>query len=348
MKTFKPLTPSLRHVRQPVHAHLWKGDPHRVLTIAKRGTGGRNNTGRITTRFRGGGHKRRIRLVDFKRSIEGEQTVERIEYDPGRTAHIALVKHNVTGQLSYILAPEGLRAGDKVESWPNGLTSSLSRSSTANPAKTGVLLNTDSASPQSVLRLDASGSITSGDTSTSDQPESLATSLLRTSMLRTGNQLPLHLLPPGTTVHCISNRPRSKATLCRSAGSFGKMVATTSSGPKGSLYAQVQLQSGEVRKLNRECTAVIGTVSNREHQGKVLGKAGRSRWLGRKPRVRGMAMNATDHPHGGGRGKSKGNKHPRTPQGILTKGRRTRRPGPKGNKFVVRQRPRGTEKRGKK
>ena len=275
-KTFKPLTPSLRHVRQPVHAHLHKGGPHRPLTIAKRRTGGRNNTGRIATRFRGGGHKRRIRLVDFRREIEGEQIVERIEYDPGRSAHIALIKHSESGELSYILAPEGLRAGDKVQSWPRGVTSPTAKTDLASAS-------TDPNAPQTVQ--DPSSSM-------SNQPDSLATSLLRASMLKTGNLLPLHLIPPGTTVHCLSTMPRSKASMCRSAGTFGKIVATVSSGPKGGRYAQVQLQSGEVRKLHHDCTAVIGSVSNREHQFKVLGKAGRSRWLGRKPRVRGVAMNA--------------------------------------------------------
>lgn len=179
-----------------------------------------------------------------------------------------------------------------MQSWTNGVTalggssSSSSSAAIASPSteQGGTTLaantiNSDPAAPQSVV-------------SPTGQPDSLATSLLRASMLRTGNQLPLHLLPPGTTVHCISLRPGGKASICRSAGSFGKIVASTSSGSKGQIYAQVQLQSGEVRKLNKDCTAVIGSVSNREHQNKVLGKAGRSRWLGRKPRVRGVAMNA--------------------------------------------------------
>lgn len=211
--------------------------------------------------------------MDFRRQVEGEQTVERIEYDPGRSAHIALIRHDATSEVSYILAPEGLRAGDKVQSWPKGVAA-LKKTPDSNENS----INTDPAAPQTV---------------TSDgQPDSLATSLLRASMLRTGNQLPLHLLPPGTTIHAISLQAGGKAILCRSAGSFGKIVANTSSGSKGDLYAQVQLQSGEVRKIHREATAVVGSVSNREHQNKVLGKAGRSRWLGRKPRVRGVAMNA--------------------------------------------------------
>jgi len=344
-KTFKPLTPSLRHVRQPVHPHLHKGKPERKLTVAKRGTGGRNNTGRITTRFRGGGHRRRIRLVDFKRQTEGPQTVIRIEYDPGRSAHIALIKHNATEELTYILAPEGLRAGDTVQSWPRGVSVGESGSSSTDVEESS---SSSSSNPSTSLNVDPSApqSTTIGADSFSNmvgQPEALATSLQRASMLKPGNQLPLHLIPTGTTVHCISLQPGLKGALCRSAGSYGKIVALTSAGSKGGQYAQIQLQSGEVRKLNRNCTAVIGSVSNREHQNKVIGKAGRNRWLGWKPRVRGVAMNAVDHPHGGGRGKSKGNKHPRTPQGKLTKGKRTRRPGPAGNRFVVKQRPRGKE-----
>lgn len=294
-KTFKPLTPALRHVRQPVHPHLHKGKPERKLTVAKRNTGGRNNTGRITTRFRGGGHRRRIRLVDFKRHAEGPQTVVRIEYDPGRTAHIALLQHSASKELSYILAPDGLRAGDTVQSWPKGVTNSpssapSSEDPTGNPDKTnthasGETLAADPAAASQGITADSFNNMLG-------QPDALTTSLQRASMLKTGNQLPLYLIPAGTTVHCISLRPGAKAALCRSAGSYGKIVALTSSGSKGSQYAQVQLQSGEVRKLNRECTAVIGSVSNREHQNKVLGKAGRNRWLGRKPKVRGVAMNA--------------------------------------------------------
>lgn len=359
-KTFKPLTPSLRHVKMVVHPHLHKGKPVRDLTIAKRGTGGRNNTGHITTRFRGGGHKRRIRLVDFRRQAEGQQTVIRIEYDPGRTAHIALLEHDETGEQSYILAPEGLRFGAKVQSWPNGLQQQ--KQGEAQVATTPI--STDPAAAQLVSNsvdrpadadfLTAHTATTSGASSSADatdaegQPASLATSLLRTSMLQLGNQLPLHLIPPGTTIHCISTRPGGKASMCRSAGSSAKVVALTSAGPKGGQYAQIQLTSGEVRKLHHNCTATVGSVSNREHQNEVIGKAGRMRWLGRKPRNRGASMNAVDHPHGGGRGKSKGNKHPRTPQGLLTKGKRTRRPGPRGNTMVVRQRPRGPEKRGRK
>lgn len=239
-----------------------------------RKNGGRNNTGRVTTRARGGGHKRRLRMVDFKRQVEGPHTVERIEYDPGRTAHIALLVNDATGEHSYILAPDGLRAGQKVQSWPKGVD--------VNQSSADGTLNTDPSAPQSVTEPSAMD----------DQPEELKTSLLRASMLQVGNQLPLHLIPPGTTIHCISTLPLGKASLCRSAGSSAKMTATESAGSKGHLYAQIQLKSGEVRKFHRNCTAVIGSVSNREHQHVVIGKAGRKRWMGFKPKVRGMAMNA--------------------------------------------------------
>lgn len=240
-----------------------------------RKNGGRNNTGRVTTRARGGGHKRRLRIIDFRRQVEGPHTVERIEYDPGRTAHIALLVNDATGEHSYILAPDGLRAGQKVQSWPKGVD--VNQDPTA--------LNTDPSAPQSVTPPTNSSAM-------DDQPEELRTSLLRASMLQVGNQLPLHLIPPGTTIHAISTLPLGKASLCRSAGSYAKMTATESSGSKGHLYAQIQLKSGEVRKFHRNCTAVIGSVSNREHQHVVIGKAGRKRWMGLKPKVRGVAMNA--------------------------------------------------------
>ena len=276
MKTYKPLTPSLRHVKHVVHPHLHKGKPFRPLTTAMRKNGGRNNSGHVVTRARGGGHKRRLRDVDFKREVEGPHTVERIEYDPGRTAHIALLVNDATGAFSYILAPDGLRAGHKVQSWPKGVALEGSEQSAEG-------INSDPSAPQSV---------TPPADNSQEQPEELQMALLRASMLQVGNQLPLHLIPPGTTIHCISTLPNKKASLCRSAGSSAKMTATESAGSKGHLYAQVQLKSGEVRKFHRNCTAVIGSVSNREHQNVVLGKAGRKRWLGFRPKVRGVAMNA--------------------------------------------------------
>lgn len=359
-KTFKPITPSLRWVRTSLQPHLHKGPPMRILTEAKRGTGGRNNHGHVTVRGRGGGHRRRIRLVDFHRWETGAQVVERIEYDPGRSAHIALIEHSVTKIKSYILAPDGLREGDTVQSYR--------------------------------LDEDAIKQGTGGSGSALDM------GMFRTRAIRPGNVLPLRLIPIGTMVHALSIDPRGKSKLVRSAGSYGQLVAfvnkrhdtarqegaTTTTGEAASppsasilpgsspdaaldearssfeaqsrrsgmqggassVYAQVKLQSGEVRLLKSDCCATIGRVSNIDHEHERIGKAGRSRWMGRRPKVRGVAMNAVDHPHGGGRGKSKSNKHPRSIYGHKTKGPRTRKPGTRnGNKMVVRERPRGTSKR---
>lgn len=276
-KTYKPLTPGIRHVKHVVHPHLHKGKPFRPLTEAMRKTGGRNNTGHIATRWRGGGHKRRLRLVDFRRQTEGPHTVVRIEYDPGRSAHIALITNDATQEYSYILAPEGLRAGDKVQSWPRGVD--------VNAMPTEASLNTDPSAPQTV------SSPTATAVAEMELPEELRIAMMRNTMLRVGNMLPLHLIPPGTIIHAISTVPSGKASLCRSAGTSAKVTASEAAGSKGHLYTQVQLKSGEVRKLHRNCTATIGVVSNKEHQHVVLGKAGATRWRGRRPKVRGMAMN---------------------------------------------------------
>lgn len=334
-KTFKPLTPSLRWVRYNLNPHLYKGRPEKHLTLAKRGTGGRNHHGRVTVRGRGGGHRRRLRMVDFYRREDGPQEVLRIEYDPGRTAHIALIKHLSTEKLSYILAPEGLREGDQVESY---------RSMQEN--------------------VGASSALDLG--------------IFRTKAIKSGNVLPLRLIPIGTMIHSITLEPTGSAKLVRSAGASGQLVSfvnrtkgvkpspaevaaeeaqaaaaaaaaasrdggSSSANATGQTFshAQVKLQSGEVRLLRVDCAATIGRVSNVDHEHKRIGKAGRSRWLGRRPKVRGMAMNAVDHPHGGGRGKSKSNMHPRSIYGNPVQGR-TRKPGTKGsNTMVVRERPRG-------
>lgn len=351
-KTFKPITPSIRWLRYNVNPHLHGGEPVRALTIAKRGHGGRNHHGHVTVRGRGGGHKRRIRLVDFWRWEDGPQTVVRIEYDPGRSAHIALLNHQETGKVSYILAPDGLRAGDEVRSYRSMADGSDEQDKSSGTA-------------------------------------ALDLGIFRTQAVRPGNVLPLHLIPVGTTIHALSLVPHGPAKIIRSAGSSGRVVAfvnrnksqktpsssgapanalddsTTFAGqPDGHLspnvpseevltrssshegqtemttHAQVRLQSGEVRLVPVKCVAAIGRVSNIDHKHRRLGKAGRSRWLGRRPKVRGMAMNAVDHPHGGGRGKSKGNKHPMSIYGNKAEGR-TRKPGTrKGNKMVVKERPR--------
>ncbi|BGP14717.1 hypothetical protein JCM10213_002754 [Rhodosporidiobolus nylandii] len=337
-KTYLPVTPSLRQLRQPISEHLHKGGPFRPLTEAKRGTGGRNAFGRITTRARGGGHKRRIRLVDFTRRETGEQHVERIEYDPGRSAHIALLRHKQTGAMSYILAPLGLRAGDTVQSFRSGVPESfLLRADAA--AEQGLSGDLDPAAPQTVTPPSPSASSMAA-------PASLAqidVSALRSLALKPGNCLPIRLIPVGTIVHALTLSPDGPAVLERSAGASARIISASSPGGK---HAQIRLSSGEVRLVGLECFASIGSVSNQDHQHRNLGKAGRMRWLGFRPQSRGVAMNSRDHPHGGGRGKSKGNNKRVDVYGNGADGQRTRPPmGKNGNKFVVRERPRGGEKR---
>lgn len=263
-KTFKPITPSIRWVRIPLRTNLHRGRPVRSLTVAKRGTGGRNHHGHITVRGRGGGHRRRIRLVDFFRWESGEQQVVRLEYDPGRSAHIALIQHKTSGRQSYILAPDGVSPGDVVQSFRN--------------------------------HKDEAGGASSLDMG-----------IFRTHAIRPGNVLPLRLIPIGTEIHAISLRPLGPAQLVRSAGASGQLVAFSSyrkrttedagenadsaSPTSGATHAQVRLTSGEVRYVPIGCCATIGIVSNKDHQHRRLGKAGRSRWLGFRPKVRGVAMN---------------------------------------------------------
>lgn len=296
-KTYLPVTPSLRQLRVPISEHLHKGGPFRPLTEAKRGHGGRNDHGRITIRARGGGHKRRVRLVDFVRRETGEQHVVRIEYDPGRSAHIALVRHKETGAVSYILAPNGLREGDTVQSFRSGVPDSFligggasaQRSSefdggleqdvdaAAAAAAESVEL-VDPSAPQSVLPPRAPPSLSQIDVS-----------VLRSLALRPGNCLPLRLIPVGTVVHAIALSPEGKAVLERSAGGSARIISASSPGGK---HAQVRLSSGEVRLVGLDCVASIGEVSNGDHQHRNLGKAGRMRWLGFRPQSRGVAMNA--------------------------------------------------------
>jgi len=258
LKKFNPITPSLRELVQVDKSALWKGGPKKSLTKGISKTGGRNNNGRITAYHRGGGHKRLYRLVDFKRSVQDiVATVERIEYDPNRTAFIALIKYE-NGQESYILAPQKLNSGDKIVS-----------SSSAD--------------------------------------------------IKIGNCLPLKNIPVGTTVHNVEMKPGKGGQIARSAGSSVDLVG------KDAGYAQIKLRSGELRIVPLECSATIGVVSNPDQKNTNLGKAGRSRWLGRKPVVRGVAMNPVDHPHGGGEGKTSGGRHPVTPWGKPTKGKKTRK-----------------------
>ncbi|KAJ6621610.1 translation protein SH3-like domain-containing protein [Mycena sp. CBHHK59/15] len=348
-KTYKPITPGIRHLRRPLNPHLWQGRPVLQLTIAKRKSGGRNARGRITVRHRGGGHRQRIRTLDFKREQPGIHDVVRIEYDPGRSAHIALLKNRDpaaegTNKWSYIVAPEGIRAGDQVQSFrqgiPDGFVPGLDVSKLNSPAAAALDADAD-ADSDSFLAGSAEAIQRDLEQSSS---QSLALGLLRTLTLKPGNVLQLRLIPIGTVIHNISLVPTGPGVLVRSAGASGQVV-----GHEASRYTHVRLQSGEVRKILQDCCATIGRVSNPLWKNRNLGKAGRNRWLGRRPSVRGVAMNANDHPHGGGRGKSKSNKHPVSIWGWGAKGTRTRKPGPKGpknsNKMVVRERPRGKAKR---
>lgn len=303
VRTYTPRTPGVRHLRRPINDHLWKGRPVQRLTFPKRGhaKGGRNNSGRVTVRHHGGGHKRRIRTVDFMRMAPGPHLVERIEYDPGRSGHIALVRSQDTKKLTYILAADGMRAGEVVQSYMSGIPEDLWKSmgGTVDP---GVLA-------------------------------------ARTAWR--GNCLPLHMIPVGTLIFNVGLRPGKGGQLCRSAGTHATVVAKGSDSRQQDLdtdqpeaekkplalrerqkqarlaqHITVRLSSGETRLLHKDCCATIGITSNPNYHYTQLGKAGRSRWLNIRPTVRGLAMNAMDHPHGGGRGKSKGNVDPKSPWGI--------------------------------
>ncbi len=254
----KPTSPGRRFVVKVVHPELHKGEPHESLIRSKRRTSARNNQGRMTVRFRGGAHKRQYRIIDFKRDKDGiEGTVERLEYDPNRSAHIALVLYP-DGERRYIIAPKGVRAGSVVVSGK-------------------------------------------------DAP------------IKPGNCLPMENMPIGATVHCVELKPGKGAQLMRSAGSSAQLAA------REGIYAVIRMRSGEMRKVLASCRACIGEVSNSEHNLRSFGKAGARRWRGRRPHVRGVAMNPVDHPHGGGEGKTSGGRHPVSPHGIPTKGFKTRR-----------------------
>ncbi|EGV62722.1 mitochondrial 54S ribosomal protein rml2 [Yamadazyma tenuis] len=260
--------PGSTNFKKPIHDHLYKGRPLKELTVPKKNTAGRNHRGKITVRGRGGGHKRRIRLVDSHRLIPGSQTVVRIEYDPNRSGHIALLKHNTSGQLSYILASSGLRAGDQVESFRAGIPEDF-----INEMK---------------------------QTNNGEIDEAL----LNARIIQRGNCLPLKMLPVGSIIHNIGLHPGGRGQMVKSAGTFARLLSKHPEMNK----AVVRLASGEHRYVNLDCHATLGTVSNKEHSAIQWGKAGRSRRRGFRPMVRGVAMNAVDHPHGGGRGKSKSNK----------------------------------------
>lgn len=313
MRTYKPRTPGVRHLRRPINDHLWKGRPFLPLTIPKKGhgKGGRNNTGKITVRHRGGGHKRRIRTVDFMRMTPGPHTVERIEYDPGRSAHIALLNNDETNRKSYIVAPDGMRTGDVVQSYRAGI-------------------------PQDLL--DSMGGV-------------VDPGILASKTCWRGNCLPVHMIPNGTVVYNVGSRPNGGAVFCRSAGTSATIVSkdeeTREDGTKvmTGKFVNVRLQSGEIRKISMDACASIGVASNIHYQYRQLGKAGRSRWLNIRPTVRGLAMNAFEHPHGGGRGKSKGNRNPVSPWGKPAKGGFKTRRKANVNKWVVTPRVRNMGKR---
>lgn len=257
LKKFNPITPGLRQLILVDKSELWKGKPVKALTEGLSKNGGRNNTGRITVRHQGGGHARRYRLIDFKRRKFGmEATVERLEYDPNRTAFIALITYK-DGTKSYILAPQRLTKGDIVVSGE---------------------------------RVD----------------------------VKPGNAMLIKNIPVGTIIHNVEMKPGKGGQLARSAGAYVQLVARESG------TVQIKLGSGEVRRVPQECMATIGAVSNADHMNEQMGKAGRNRWKGIRPSVRGVVMNPVDHPHGGGEGKSSGGRHPVTPWGKGTKGTKTR------------------------
>ena len=281
-KTYKPVSPGIRHLRRPLNPHIYGGRPVRSLTVARRKNGGRNQHGVITVRHRGGGHKQRIRILDYKREAPGIHDVIRIEYDPGRSAHIALLQNRDPKAIgeqkwSYIIATEGLRAGDQVQSFRQGIPE-------------GFIPGFDSALAEaSAVDSDNAGQSHSERVqSTESSAQSLAVGLLRSLTLKPGNVLPLRLIPAGTVINTVALSPTGPGILVRSAGSFAQVVGHED----GSRYVQVRLQSGEVRKILRDCCATVGKVSNPLWKNWSLGKAGRSRWLGIRPSVRGVAMNA--------------------------------------------------------
>ncbi|KAJ2389476.1 mitochondrial 54S ribosomal protein rml2 [Coemansia sp. RSA 2559] len=317
-KTWRPLAPTLRQRRMVSRKHLHKGGPERALTVAKRRSGGRNGTGQITCRHRGGGAKRRIRLVDFKRSEPGPQQVVRLEYDPGRSAHIALIQHMETKKKSYILAPAGLKPGAVVQSYMGVDLDKLKKAPELEAEE-------EEGGEEGGAVKEAANRIRNQNI---QHPDSVAARI----SLEVGNCMPLKLVPMGATIHNVGLHAFGRGQMMRSAGASAQLLYTA---PKG--LAQIKLASGEVRRVSVDACATIGQVSNPNHKHEKLGGAGAKRRRGWRPTVRGTAMNTHDHPHGGGRGKSKGNKHPRSPWGKLAKGGKTRtHPSP----MVIRGRPR--------
>ncbi|MCF6343292.1 MAG: 50S ribosomal protein L2 [Devosiaceae bacterium] len=271
LKQYNPTSPGRRALIGIDRSELHNGKPVKKLTEGLSKSGGRNNRGRITSRRRGGGHKRTYRLIDFKRTkYDVIGTVERIEYDPNRTAFIALITYD-DGEQAYIVAPQRLGAGDKVISSRDAVD------------------------------------------------------------VKPGNTMPLERMPVGTIVHNIEMKPGKGAQVARSAGAYAQYVGRDQG------WATLRLNSGEQRKVHGTCLATVGAVSNPDHSNTNLGKAGRNRWLGRRPSVRGVAMNPVDHPHGGGEGRTSGGRHPVSPWGQPTKGKRTRS-NKSTDQFIVRSR----------
>lgn len=270
-KRFSPATPSLRFTISPDFSEVTKSRPERSLTVKLNSTGGRNNLGRVTSRHMGGGHKRRYRLIDFKRNKIGvEGKVVAVEYDPNRTSRIALIQY-MDGERRYILAPLGLNVGDKI-------------------------IASDSAD------------------------------------IKPGNAMSLKAIPLGVFVHNVEMKIGHGGQICRSAGCYAQVMA------KEGQYTLLRLPSGELRKVLADCRATIGQVGNLDHENEMLGKAGRARWMGWRPEVRGTAMNPIDHPHGGGEGRTKGGRHPVSPWGKPTKGYKTRAKKNISNSFIVKRR----------
>jgi large subunit ribosomal protein L2 len=271
IKSFRPITPAQRFKTVSTFEEITKSKPEKSLCVSISKSGGRNNKGRISVRRRGGGHKRLYRIIDFKRKKDDiPARVASIEYDPNRSARIALLSY-ADGMKSYILAPEGLKVGDQLMSGEN-------------------------------------------------------------AEIRVGNVLPLSKIPLGTQIHNIEMKPGSGGQLVRGAGTGAQLMARDGS------YVQIKLPSGEVRMIRVDCRATIGQVGNSDHNNIALGKAGRSRWLGRRPKVRGVVMNPVDHPMGGGEGKSSGGRHPVTPWGKPTKGYKTRKKNKKSSDYIVKRR----------
>lgn len=270
LKKYKPNTPAMRGLVLVDKSELWKGRPVKKLTEGVSKSGGRNNNGRITSRHRGGGHKRLYRVIDFKRTkFDVSAVVERIEYDPNRSAFIALLKYD-DGEQAYIIAPQRLQEGDRVIA--------------ANRAD-----------------------------------------------IKPGNAMPMENMPVGTIIHNVEMKPGRGGQMARAAGTYVQLIG------KDSGYAQLRLTSGELRMVPAKCMATVGAVSNADNKNQNISKAGRSRWLGKRPKVRGVAMNPVDHPHGGGEGRTSGGRHPVSPWGKPTKGARTRRKK-KSDDLIMRRR----------